>query len=71
MNTEEYGCGRCGKKVEIVDGKLTCCGVTETLTHVRYVASKRKRRITEHLFDPVLEIYNDDGTIDYEGIPNT
>lgn len=42
MAKPEFGCHKCGKPVYPVDGKLTCCGITETLDYARRAAKQNE-----------------------------
>ena len=55
------------------DGKLSCCGITETLRHVETANKVNQRSISRAMsviFDPVVKHYEDDGSVSYEGLLN-
>ncbi len=59
-----YGCRRCGKRVPVVDGYLECCGHREPTSRVERVFNVK-------IFPEVVEIWDDEGNVEYEGIPNS
>lgn len=77
----KYGCRVCRKEVQIRDGQLSCCGITESLSHVKAanrIQSENIAKALSPLFSPVAKHWRSDADendygdpYDYEGIPNT
>jgi len=47
--TAKWGCRTCGKRVHPKDGKLSCCGITETLGHASLADRVSKENLRRKL----------------------
>ena len=79
---DHWRCSTCRKVVVPKNGKLSCCGITETLNDAeaaRRIFRKSVAKQVNKIFDPVIAVERPDAEwenphedpYDYEGIPNT
>lgn len=45
----KWGCRKCGKPVKVKDGKLSCCGITETVKNAEAVERTNRGLVRQFL----------------------
>lgn len=69
-----WRCSTCRKFVVPKNGKLSCCGITETVEAAEAARRNWRKEIVQKfntIFDPVITHYGDHPDDDvHEGIPN-
>lgn len=72
-------CRTCGRRASPKGGKISCCGITESVAECQEENERHERAVARFgkkfqaaVFDPVITHWNEDDEEfnDYEGIPN-